>query len=215
MKRIVIIGAGSHGREVADIARHQAQVNGEMEVLGFIDDNRDLRGQSLDGLPVLGDWSWFDRADRETTDVVCAVGSPQICCHLVERANALGLSFASVISPLAHISSFARLGQGVTIFPNVIVNTGAFIDNYSILNVASTVSHDAMVGRYSNINPGAHLAGNVTIGEGCYVGMGASVIQGRTVGAWSVIGAGAVVIRDLPCGVTAVGVPAEIIKRRE
>jgi len=41
------------------------------------------------------------------------------------------------------------------------------------------------------------------------------VIQGRTVGAWSVIGAGAVVIRDLPDGVTAVGVPAEIIKRRE
>ncbi|HST19717.1 MAG TPA: acetyltransferase [Blastocatellia bacterium] len=215
MKQIVIIGAGGHGREVADIARHQAQVNGEIEVLGFIDDNRDLRGQSLDGLPVLGDWSWFESADRESTAVVCAVGSPQICRRLVERANALGLSFASVISPLARISSFARLGQGVTIFPDVVINTGAFIDSYSILNVAVTVSHDAMVGRYSNINPGARLAGNVTIGEGCYIGMGANVIQGRTVGAWSVIGAGSVVIGDLPDGVTAVGVPAEIIKRRE
>ena len=215
MKQIVIIGAGGHGREVADIARHQGQVNNEIKVLGFVDDNRDLHGQSLDGLPVLGDWSWFEGADHKDMAVVCAVGSPQICRRLVERANALGLSFASVVSPLARISSFARLGQGVTIFPNVVINTGAFIDNYSILNVAATVSHDVIVGRYSNINPGAHLAGNATIGEGCYIGMGANVIQGRTVGARSVVGAGATVIRDLPEGVTAVGVPAEIIKRRE
>ena len=215
MKHIVIIGAGGHGREVADIARHQAQVNNETGVLGFVDDNRDLHDKSLDGLPVLGDWSWFEGAGRENIAVVCAVGSPQVCRSLVERANALGLSFASVVSPLAHISPYARLGQGVTIFPNVVVNTGAFIDSYSILNIAVTVSHDAIVGRYCNINPGVRLAGNVTIGEGCYVGMGANVIQGRTVGAWSVVGAGAVVIRDLPTGVTAVGVPAEIIKRRE
>ena len=215
MKRVVIIGAGGHGREVADIIRHQAQAGAPVEALGFADDNRDLHGQSLGGLPVLGDWTWFEGVDRQEVAVVCAVGSPQICRRLVERAHELGLSFASVISPLAHISNLARLGEGVTVFPNVIINTGAFIDSYSILNVAVTVSHDAKVGRYSNINPGVHLAGNVTIGEGCYIGMGTNVIQGRTVGAWSVVGAGAAVIRDLPGGVTAVGVPAEIIKRRE
>lgn len=215
MKQIVIIGAGGHGREVADIARHQAQAHKTVEVLGFIDDNRDLHGQSQDGLPVLGDWSWFESADLKDVTIVCAVGSPPVCRRLVERANALGLSFASVISPLAHISPLARLGRGVTVFPNVVVNTGAFVDSYSILNIAATVSHDVTVGRYCNINPGVHLAGNVMIGEGCYVGMGTNVIQGRTVGAWSVIGAGAAVIRDLPAGVTAVGVPAEIIKRRE
>jgi sugar O-acyltransferase (sialic acid O-acetyltransferase NeuD family) len=215
LKRVVIIGAGGHGREVADIIRHQAQVNGQIEALGFVDDNRDLRGQSLDGLPVLGDWSWFEGADREGIAVVCAVGSPEVCRRLVARARALGLSFASVISPLAQVSSFARLGEGMTLFPNVVINAGAFIDSYSILNVAATVSHDATVGRYCNINPGVHLAGNVTIGEGCYMGMSANVIQGRSVGAWSIVGAGAIVIRDLPGGVTAVGVPAEIIKGRE
>jgi len=45
--------------------------------------------------------------------------------------------------------------------------------------------------------------------------MGANVIQGRAIGPWSTVGAGAVVIRDLPAGVTAVGVPARIIKSRE
>ncbi len=211
MKRVVIIGAGGHGREVADILRHQALAVGEIEPIGFTDDNRDLHGQELDGLPVLGDWSWFDGADRRDIAVVCAVGSPQVCRRLAERARGIGLSFASVISPLAHISPYARLGKGVTVFPNVVINTGAFIDSHSILNVGVVVSHDATVGPYSNINPGAQLAGSVTIGEGCYIGMGASVIQGRSIGAWSVVGAGAVVIRDLPANVTAVGVPAKII----
>jgi sugar O-acyltransferase (sialic acid O-acetyltransferase NeuD family) len=212
---VVIIGAGGHGREVADILRHQTQTTGEAEALGFIDENPDLHGQSPDGLPVLGDWSWFDGADRRDLAVICAVGSPKICGRLVERARSIGLSFANVISPLAHISSFARLGEGVTIFPGVVINAGAFVDRHSILNVGVVISHDTTVGPYSNINPGVRLAGNVIVGEGCYIGMGASVIQGRTIGRWSVIGAGAVVIHDVPPNVTAVGVPAMVIKTRE
>ena len=68
---------------------------------------------------------------------------------------------------------------------------------------------------FCNINPGAHLAGNVTVGEGCYIGMGANIIQGISIGPWSIIGAGAVVVRDIPANVTAVGVPAKVIKTRE
>jgi sugar O-acyltransferase (sialic acid O-acetyltransferase NeuD family) len=215
LKRVVIIGAGGHGREVAEILRHQARAGGEIEPLGFADDNRNLHGQNLDGLPVIGDWSLFEGADRKDIAVVCAVGSPQVCRRLADRARGIGLTFANVISPLAQVSSYARLGEGVTIFPNVIINTGALIDSHSILNAGVVVSHDSTVGRYSNINPGAQLAGNVTIGEGCYIGMGANVIQGRSIGVWSVIGAGAVVIRDLPARVTAVGIPAKVIATRE
>ncbi len=169
----------------------------------------------FDGLPVLGDMSWFEGSGRRDIAVICAVGSPPVCRRLVERVRGIGLIFANAISPRAHVSPYARLGEGVTIFPNVIINTGAFVDSHSILNAGVVVSHDATVHSYSNINPGVQLAGNVTVGEGCYIGMGANVIQGRSIGAWSVVGAGAVVIRDLPANVTAVGVPAKIIEKRE
>jgi sugar O-acyltransferase (sialic acid O-acetyltransferase NeuD family) len=205
----VIIGAGGHGREVADILRPR------VEVIGFIDDKSEIHGNDLDGLRVFGNWSWFEGVDRSEIAVICAVGSPALCRRLTERAKSLGLSFANAISPLAHISSFARLGDGVTAFPHAVINTGAVVESHSILNIGATVSHDTKIGRYSNINPGAHLAGNVTVGEGCYIGMGASVIQARSIGAWSVVGAGAVVTRDIPTRVTAVGVPARIVKTRE
>ncbi|MEW6125936.1 MAG: acetyltransferase [Acidobacteriota bacterium] len=215
LQRIVIIGAGGHGREVADILRHQSQIQGQIDIVGFIDDNPALRGQLLDGVPVLGDWTWFEGVGRRDFAVITAVGNPLINQQLVERAHQLELKFVSAISPLAHLSSFARLGEGVTIFPHAVVNTNAFIASHVILNIGVSVSHDTQVGRYTNINPGAHLAGNVTVGEGCYIGMGANIIQGRTIGDWSIVGAGATVIADLPERVTAVGVPARIIKTRE
>ena len=215
MKNVVIIGAGGHGREVADILRHQAREGEAVAPLGFVDESAELHGREVDGLPVLGGWSWFEGARPEGLAVVCAVGTPSVCEKLTERAAALGLAFARAISPLACVSSRARLGEGVTLFPHAVVNVGAVLGDYAILNLGATVSHDTDVGPCCNVNPGARLAGNVRVGAGCYVGMGAQVIQGVSVGAGATIGAGAVVIRDLPAGCTAVGVPARVIKEAE
>jgi len=215
VKRVVFIGAGGHGREIAEILKHQSQKEPDLLPLGYIDDDRNLCGQVLHGLPILGDWEWFNGVDRKEVAVVCAVGSPRIVRSLTDRAADLGLEFVSAISPSACISSSATLGRGVIIFPNTVVSIDCLLADYCVVNVGATISHDTRIGRYSNVNPGARLAGNVSIGEGCYVGMGASVIQGRSIGDWTVVGAGAVVTRDLPGNVTAVGVPAAIIKNNE
>jgi sugar O-acyltransferase (sialic acid O-acetyltransferase NeuD family) len=212
LRQVVIIGAGGHGRETAEILENQYEAGSGLRPLGFVDDNKELHGKKVGNLPVLGSWKWFDGTDRTEVAVLCAVGSPKICKLFAERAKGLGLELVSAISPHAIISPKASLGKGVTIFPNVVINTGAGIDDCCILNVSVTVSHDTVVGRYSNINPGTNLAGNVTVGEGSYIGMGAKVIQGIKIGKWTVIGAGSVVIQNIPDGVTAVGVPAKVIK---
>lgn len=212
MRRIVIIGAGGHAREILEILLACREKEGNIKPIGFIDEDPDKHGQVISGFPVLGDFRWFSGVDRSKIEVICAVGTPQVCRKLTLQAKRLGLRFTNVISPAAHISPYASIGQGVAIFPNVVVNTGVKIGNNVTINVASTVSHDTVVGDFCNINPGVHLAGNVTIGEGCYIGMGADVIQGVVIGPWSTIGAGAVVIRNVPSYVTAVGVPARVIK---
>jgi serine O-acetyltransferase len=52
-----------------------------------------------------------------------------------------------------------------------------------------------------------------TIGDNVIIGAGARVLGGITIGDDVIIGANAVVIKDLPAGVTAVGVPAKVIKK--
>jgi sugar O-acyltransferase (sialic acid O-acetyltransferase NeuD family) len=215
MKRVVIIGAGAHGREVAEILRHQARQGGDVRPLGFVDDDRSLCGRTIDDLPVLGDWTWFEDVGRGEIAVICASGFSRTRRQMAERAAALGLSFANAISPLAHLSPRARIGEGVVMYPNGVACPGTLISDHALLNSGAIVSHDTEVGPYSTLNPGVNLAGNVSIGEGCHLGIGCSVIQGIRIGAWTIVGAGATVIRDLPEGVTAVGVPAKIIKARE
>lgn len=214
MKRVVIIGAGGHAREVAEIMRHQSQTRSELTVLGFVVEDLGLIEGDTHGIPVLGDWSWLEAVDQRDLAVICAVGAPEARKRIVERADSMGLSFVNAISPSAYLSPDAKIGRGVMIFPKTVVSTHSFIGDHAIINTGATISHDTRVGRYGTISPGVHVAGNVSLGEGCYLGIGSSVIHRISVGDWSVIGAGAAVTRDIPDNVTAVGVPAKVIKNR-
>ena len=214
MTGIVIIGAGGHGREVADIVRHQSKDDSTIDLLGFLDENPGVWGSVRDDLPVLGGWSWLENRSRDDIRVLSAVGAPGVTRRLTAQAERLGFRFAQAISPRAWISPFAHLGSGITVFPDVVINTGATLHDHCIVNVGATISHDCEIGTYSFIAPGVHLAGNVSVGEACWIGLGANIIQRCSIGARSVVGAGAVVIRDLDADVTAVGVPARIIQSR-
>lgn len=74
------------------------------------------------------------------------------------------------------------------------------------------------------IDPSVEMSESVSVGEGTIIcahniltvdiGIGAHIIQGISVGNDSIIGAGCVVVRNIESGVTAVGNPAKVIKRR-
>ena len=216
MKQIIIVGTGGHAREVAGIFEDCNRCHPCIEVLGFIDENAAHHGKSIAGKPVLGDFSWFDHVPPiEKLEVICAVGSPAILQKLAMQIRQRNQRFTRAISPRSWIAPSAVLGEGVSVFPNVVINTDVTIGNHTTINVAATISHDCFIGNFCNINPGVHLAGNVHIGDLAYIGMGANIIQNITVGSGSIIGAGAVVIRDVPENVTVVGVPARKIKNLE
>jgi len=213
-EKIVLIGAGGHGREVVEILQSQRQSGRDSEALGFVDDSPQLRGKTVAGIPVLGNMHWFEDADPTQIMVLCTLGSPNDIRSIADKVLRLGFSFISAVSPNSLISETVVVGQGVTIFPNAVINTSTKIGDHCIINLGVTISHDSNIGKYSNINPGVHVAGNVEIHEGCYIGMGANIIQGCKIGSWSIIGAGAVIIDDIPSNVTVVGCPGRIIKRR-
>jgi sugar O-acyltransferase (sialic acid O-acetyltransferase NeuD family) len=212
--RVVVVGAGGHGREVAEIVTQAHRAGTGPSLAGFVDDRADLWGTALDGVPVRGGWEWLAEQVRGDLGVTVAVGRPAVTRALCERAVALGFHLVPAVSPLATVSPLASVGPGAVLFPHVSVHTGARIGAGVTLNVGSSVSHDAVVGDYANVNPGARLAGSVTVGEGAYVGMMAAVLQGVAVGAGATVGAGAVVLRDVPAGMTVVGVPAGPVRAR-
>lgn len=214
-ERVVIIGAGGHAREVAEILRHQTREGAGPRLVGFVADDPSNYPAEVGGVRFLGDWSWFDAADAEGLAVICAVGLPRLRRYLAARAAARGIPLASAVSPLAYVSPGASLGEGVMIFPHAFVSAGSSLGDHSVVNVGASVSHDSRVGRFGTLGPGVRVAGRVNVGEGCFLGVGSSVIDGVSVGAWATVGGGACVTRDLPDNVTAVGVPARVIKTKE
>jgi len=199
---VLILGAGGHGKVVADILLHQ-----DVPVLGFLDDNPMLHGQARLGLPILGAIASYPR--YEPGGLALGIGDTAQRRRVVQRCGpAAQRLWRDAIHPRATIAASARLGQGVTVVAGAVVNPDAILGDHVIINTGATVDHDCMVAAYGHIAPGAHLAGHVSIGEGAVVGIGAAICPGCTIGAWSIVGAGAAVVREVPDGITAIGVPA-------
>jgi acetyltransferase EpsM len=206
---ILILGAGGHGRVIADIAMRQG-----IKCLGFLDDR--VAGD-VNCVPCLGPLDslgeLLPRLPRRLA-IVLGIGDNRLRQDLSLRIEPLlaqqGLFFARVIDSSAVISPRATIGPGTVAMPKVVVNANATIGRHAVLNTGSTVDHDCYVGDFAHLSPGVHLAGSVRVGDGTHLGVGAVAIPGISIGAWSVVGAGSVVVKGLPDGVVAYGVPARM-----
>ena len=114
----------------------------------------------------------------------------------------------SVVSPYAHVSLHAEIGDGCIVQRNVTIMPKASIANACKINVGATLHHESRVGAYSTIAPGARLLGRVIVGESAFIGAEATINPGCKIGDGAIVGAGAVVVSDVAPGTTAVGVPA-------
>lgn len=175
---------------------------------GFFDDG--LRPGSLVlGAPVLGplgaalDWP-------EECHLFVSLGDNRRRSQVY--AGLVGRRMATLIDPSAVVDETVVVGEGTVIMPGVVVNVDTHIGRNCILNTSCSVDHDGWLEDHVHVCPGVHLAGTVRVGEGAMLGTGVSVIPGIQIGAYTVVGAGAAVVRNLPAGVTAVGVPARVIK---
>ncbi len=211
---IVIIGAGRHGSEVYSYIQDLAARDPELHLAGFVDEHKS-RGPWL-GTEILGNFDDLSGSSHESCHYITSTGDNRLRRVFVHKAEALRKPYLqawSLIHPVANVGRDVEIGIGTCLAPGSIVTTRVRIGRHCILNVNASVSHDCIVGDFVNINPGAVVAGGVRLGEGSYIGAGATIIDEVTIGDWTVIGAGAVVVDDIPAHVTAVGVPARVIKR--
>jgi sugar O-acyltransferase (sialic acid O-acetyltransferase NeuD family) len=205
----VIVGAGGHGRERADVVDAVNAVSGRLvwDLKGFIDDGHpDLSLLERRGERFLGTSEAL--ANLAGYAFVAGVGSPQGRRSAAAVAEAAGLEAVALVHPSSVMGRDVVAAPGLVVCAFVSVTTHVTLGSHVHLNRSSTVGHDVVIGDFVTLNPGSVVSGNVTLEDDVTLGTHAAVIQGLRVGVGSVVGAGAVVVRDIPPGVTAVGVPA-------
>lgn len=213
--KIVIFGGGGFAREVHQLIEDINAVAPTWHCMGFLDGDASRHGTLIHDLPVLGGVEWLESDACEGTSLVVAVGNPALRCKIVGALEREGRAhFATLVHPRAWVGNRVTIGPGSIVCAGVLITTDVALGRHVIVNIGSTIGHDAMVGDFVTIAPTVNVSGAVTLGEGADLGTGSTLIQGRQVGAWSIVGAGSVVVKDIEANVTAVGSPTRVIKSR-
>ncbi len=211
MTRLVVIGAGGHGREVCDIVEAVNRRAPAFELIGVADERGDEEGLlARRGITVLGGNEVLTHLDAS---YLIGVGSPRARRVVDELASAADRKPAILVHPTAVVGSDVRIGPGFIAFPYAVVTNNVTMGRHVHLNIGATVSHDCVLGDYVTLSPGSHVSGNVRLGNEVTLGVGAVARQGVTIGDGACVGAGGVVVNDLPAGLTAVGVPARPMRQ--
>lgn len=207
--RVLILGAGGHGRVVLDILLAQRRT-----VVGFLDNNPDIQGRRIDGLPVCGAIADLAHVVRrlEIDAAIVAIGDNGTRRGLAREVEHAGVPLLSAVHPSATLAHNARVGRNAVVAAGVVVCAHVQVGDSVILNTGCIVDHQTMIGEGVHVCPGVRIAGRVKVEPGAFIGIGATIVPKVTIGCESIIGAGSVVIEDVPSLATVVGVPARPIR---
>lgn len=200
-KCLVIIGAGGHGKVVADVARRM----GCYGTIFFLDDDSSVKECS--GFSVVGKSNEIGRYIKEY-DVFVAVGNAATRGRIMDELKAAGAFLPVLIHPDAVVGQGVMVGDGTVVMAGAVINPDTQVGDGCIINTCSSVDHDCRIGDYVHVSVGAHVAGGVSIGKNSWIGAGAVIRNQICIAKDCMIGAGAVVVKNIEAGGTYIGVPA-------
>lgn len=206
IKRVAVLGAGGHGKVVADVA-----LCAGLNLIAFVDDSTAKAGTRIWDVPVMS-WTEFVGGSKNV-GIALGIGDNESRQKAAARIHAESFPLVTLIHPAATIARTAMLGAGTVVMAGGAVNPDAVVGTGCIVNTGAVVEHDCVLGEFAHLSPNAALGGGVSIGARTHLGVGAVVLPLVRIGADVRVGAGAVVHRDVADGLTVVGVPARPIPR--
>lgn len=210
MSELILIAASGMAREVLAMVRS----SGQYDVVGILDDNKELAGVTVDDAPVLGT---IDDAVKYThAFVLVCIGSGRARETVVDRLTSMGINearYATAIDPSVQFPEGCRVGRGSILLRNVTLTAAVTLGSHVVAMPSVTFTHDDDVADFATFAAGVSLGGGVRVGRAAYLGMNSSVRERTTVGAYATVGMGAAVLTNVPEGQTWVGVPAHEIDK--
>ena len=209
-RRLLLVGAGSMGRELACWIRFDEPEWANFEFGGFLEDNPHV----LDDYPAYCPGIVSAIADFKPDPgdaLVMAIADPTVKLSVAQRLDDQGAEFLSFVHPSAIVANHVLIGRGVVICPNAVISCHAVIGDFVSINLSCTVGHDVRIGRGCTLSAHVDLTGFASLEEGVFLGSHASVLPRAKIGAFATVGAGSVVLRSVKGRATVMGVPAKQI----
>lgn len=206
--RIVLVGAGDHGRGTLEILRARAAAGLHApEVIGFVDDNPALADKLVGGIPVLGNVEWLAQRSGQFAAILSLAGA-RAKQKIAERLDSSGVLYTNAIHPSVNLGVGLHVGPGAIINAGVAIAYDTLIGRHTTVNLNATIGHDCEIGDLSTIAPGVNITGKVKVGIGVEIQTNATIVPGLKLGDFCQVGPGSVVLRDVEPGESVFGNPA-------
>ena len=170
---LLVVGAGGHGRSVAEAA----ELSRQFEVVGFLDDSL-LDAETLHGLHVLGPAASMVSHRSVCDQAIVAIGNNAVRERLILQLVETGFELATVIHPRAFVSPSAVLGKGSVVMAGGIVGTETSLGMGVIINCGAVVDHHALVEDFGHLGVNATMAGGTRLGFGAWMQAGSALGYG-------------------------------------
>ncbi len=192
-RKLILIGGGGHCKSVIDVAESAGYT-----ILGILDKPSEV-GKKVLAYEVIGSDADMGKYANEAEFIVTVgqIKSPEVRIRLHQMLADAGCQLATIISPTAHVSKYATVGEGTVVMHQAVVNADAKIGKGCIINTMANIEHDAIIGDYSHISTGAMVNGECKVGERSFIGSQAVLANCISVGADIVVGAGSLVRKSI------------------
>jgi sugar O-acyltransferase (sialic acid O-acetyltransferase NeuD family) len=182
---LLIVGAGGHGRSVAEIVA----ASDAWRFVGFVDDTVP-RSASAASWPVVGSTSELAACRSVAQFAIVAIGNNAARERLQQQLVDLGFDIASVIHRSAIVAPSARLGAGCAIMAGAVIGTEATLGDGVIVNSGAVVDHHCHVQDYAHLGTNACMAGGAVLGRGAWMQAGSALGYGVQVPPGTVLNVG-------------------------
>ena len=92
-----------------------------------------------------------------------------------------------------------------------VLDIGANIGEFSIINSGSIIGHDVFLSDFSIISGKVFLGGGCKIGENSLIGPGVTVLQNINIGSEVIVSVGSTIGRNIPNGKTTLPVLSRVV----
>ena len=183
MENLLIIGAGGHGKVVAEAAK----LEGKYNKISFLDDGN---LKSVLDYPVIGCINDYKTLKEEYKYAFVAIGNNKVRLNLIKNLINEGYIVPKIFHPKSVISEYSNIGVGTVVLSGAVINVDTKIGNGCILNINSTLDHDSIIEDGCHISSGAVIRSMVKVKRLSTIKANACVTQGKIIEEEIIINAG-------------------------
>ncbi len=193
--KLILIGGGGHCHACIDVI----ESTNNHEILGIIDIKPRIGGEVL-GYKIIGEDNDIIKYIEPNINFLITLGhikSAQYRMSIGLFLESIGGHLATIVSPLAYVSKYSKIGCGSIIMHRAILGPNTIIGNNCIINTNSNIEHDSNLGNYCHVSTHTVINGGCSIGNNVFIGSNATIFQGIKITDNVVIAAGSVVRKNI------------------